>query len=163
MSIFPLPAAASPPKTEAVKKVALLYAALLTIMAVAQLFTFEEFLQLIPSFHLPLPGSLPYAIAPFLVASEVFALPFLLRMALSPAFRWFSLGLSWVVVIGWLGISLWLVLTRQPVETVGFLGTVGSFTPGWWAILMSVALLILALWTTWGLWPRSAQAHKTKK
>lgn len=159
MSILPTPTPAPKPKTDLSKQIALIYAALLVIMAVTQLFSFEDFLNLVPSFNLPLPLALQHAMAPLLVASEVFALPFLLRMYLSPAFRWFSMFLGWLVAALWLFISIWVVSTGQSVETIGFIGTVAKLMPGGWAICMSIALAILAAWASWGLWP----ASKTKK
>lgn len=159
MSILPTPTPAPKPKTDLSKQIALIYAALLVIMAVTQLFSFEDFLNLVPSFNLPLPLALQHAMAPLLVASEVFALPFLLRMYLSPAFRWFSMFLGWLVAALWLFISIWVVSTGQSVETIGFIGTVATLMPGGWAICMSIALGILAAWASWGLWP----GNKTKK
>lgn len=163
MSIFPKPVAALKPKTEATKQIATLYAVLLVIISVAQLFTFEAFLDLVPTFNLPLGGALPYLIAPLIVAAEVFAIPFLLRMYVSPAFRWFSMFLGWLVAALWLFISVWVVGTAQPVETVGFLGTVGNLTPGWWAVCISIAFGILAAWSSWGMWPPALNSAKTKK
>lgn len=153
MSILPKPTPAYAPKTDTVKQIALIYAALLVIMSVTQLFTFEDFLALIPQYHLPINTALETALAPVLVAAEVFAIPFLLRMALSPAFRWFSMFLGWLVAALWLAITLWIVTTAQSVATTGFTGTVGMFPPGWWAVCMSVAFVLLATWASWGMWP----------
>lgn len=153
MSIFVT--ATAPPilKTERVKHISLLYAVLLVVMAVAQLYTFDTFIELVANFNLPLGEAFAFAIAPLLVVFEVFALPFLLRMKLSPAFRVVSMVCGWLVALMWLFISLWLVTTYQPVETVGFLGTVGTLAPGWWAVLISASFGVLAFWTSWGMWP----------
>lgn len=159
MSILPKVTPALKPKSKESAQVALFYAVLLIVMSLAQLFTFEEFIELVPSFNLPLSGALPYLIAPLVVTAQVFALPFLLRMAVSPAFRWFSMGMGWLVAVIWLGISMWVVGTHQPVETIGFAGTVIDLLPGWWAVCISIAFGILAAWSSWGLWP----ATKTKK
>lgn len=153
MSVFPRATPAKAPKTDAVKQTAVLYAVFLIIMAISQLFTFEAFIKLVPQFNLPLSGAAPYAVAPLLVAAEVFAVPFLLRMQLSPAFRVFSMLLGWCVAAGWFAISAWVVATAQSVETVGFLGTLASLTPGWWAVLLSLAFGVLAAWASWGMWP----------
>lgn len=140
---------------------ALLYAILLIVMAVAQLFTFEEFIELITSFNLPLAsGALVFVIPPLLVVSEVFALPFLLRMPLSRAFRWLSMILGWLAAFLWVFITGWVVLTAQPVEAIGFVGTVAPLTPGWWAVLISIAFGILAAWASWGMWPRRGKSLK---
>lgn len=153
MSIFAQTTPAPRPKSEAVKQIATLYAILLVIMAVCQLFTFETFLTLIPSFNLPLGGLWPYVLGPLVVAAEVFALPFLLRMPLSIAFRALSMALGWIAAGIWLFVSLWVVGTAQPVDTIGFIGTLAPLTPGWWAVCMALALAVLAAWSSWGMWP----------
>lgn len=153
MSILVKATPAPAPRTKESRQIALLYAGLLTVFVVAQLFTFDEFIELIPTFQLPLGEVLPYAIAPLLVAAEIFALPFLLGMAVSPAFRWLSMGCGWVAAGLWAFISIWVVSVHPNVETVGFLGTLVSPAPGWWAVCISIALCLLAVWTSWGLWP----------
>ncbi|MDB5179460.1 MAG: rane protein of unknown function [Candidatus Saccharibacteria bacterium] len=160
MSIFPQPTPAPTPKTKNVEKIAIFYAVILVIMAVAQLFTFDEFLNLVTSFNFP--GGIRYAhfIAAFVVVAEVFALPFLLRMPLSTAFRWFSMILGWFVALVWAKITIWLVIQDSIVTNVGFLGTVVSLMPGWWAIFMSIALGILAAWASWGMWPHQRVAKR---
>lgn len=131
----------------------MLYAVILVIFAVGQLFTFDKFIELVPSFQLPLGEVLQFAVAPLLVMAEVLALPFLLRMTLSPAFRWLSMVCGWLVAGLWTGISTWVVITRPAVDTIGYLGTIGELTPGWWALFVPIALAILAVWSSWGLWP----------
>jgi len=164
MSVFAKPEAAAPPKTEASKQIAILYVILLTIMAVAQLFTFEDFIEIVPTFGLPLgAGALPYLTAPLLVVAEVFAIPFLLRMNVSRAFRWLSMVLGWVAAGAWFVISLWVVLTHQATTTIGFLGSVGSLMSGWWAVCLSLGLVVLAAWASWGLWPKPLSFHSAKK
>jgi hypothetical protein len=153
MSILVKALPAAKPRTDNAKKISLLYAAILVVFVVAQLFTFDEFLALILSFNLPLNDTWAYALAPILVAAELFALPFLLRMKLSVAFRWLSMLLGWLVPIIWFFISIWVVTMQPEAETVGFLGTVVNLVPGWWAVLASFALGILAAWASWGLWP----------
>lgn len=145
--------AAMKPRTTTAGQVAVLYAGILVLFAIAQLFTFEKFLELTPQFGLPFGEAFGYLLAPLLIVCEVFAIPFLLRMTVSPAFRWLSGGLSVLVAVLWLFIAVWVVTTKASVATIGFLGTVGDLTPGWWAVLIAVALTILAAWSAWGLWP----------
>lgn len=159
MSILVKAIPAPKARTDETKVVSILYAIILVIMAVAQLFTFEEFLVHIQQLGLPLSETASYILGPVIVASEVFAIPFLLRMTLSPAFRYVSMFLGWFVAAIWLYVSFWLASTHSQLDTVGFLGTVGNLTPGWWAVFMSIALAILAAWSTWGLWP----GKRTKK
>ena len=154
-----LPAAA--PRSDSATQMSLLYAGILVVFVVTQLFTFDEFIDLIPSLNLPIGDRLIFALAPVIVVAELFALPFLLRMKLSIGFRWFSMMLGWLVPVLWACISLWTVTTQPAAETVGFLGTLVDVVPGWWAVLASCALGILAAWSSWGLWPGARS--KTKK
>jgi hypothetical protein len=153
MSIFVKATAAPKPKSEYAKQIALMYAVVLVVMAVAQLFTYDAFIELIISFNFPIPETAQYLIAPLLIVCEVFALPFLLRMRISPAFRVVSMLCSWLVPVKWFLLTLWVVNSGQPVESIGFLGSIGELTPGWWAVLISVSLGIMSAWSSWGLWP----------
>ena len=154
MSIFVHTMRAPKAKTKDVRRVAILYAIILVVMAVAQLFSFDEFSQLFNSFGLP--GGMQYAyfLAAFVVTAEVFALPFLLRMPLSPAFRWVSMVCGWLVAAIWLEVTVWLAFHEGISNNVGFLGTVTDILPGVWAVFITIALGILAAWASWGMWPR---------
>jgi hypothetical protein len=153
MSFLPKPTSAPPPKTTDVKRMTIFYAALLTVLAVTQLFTFDHFLELLTTFGFPLGDQFAYLVGAVIVAAEVFALPFLLRMPLSPAFRWFSMMCGWLVAAAWIKISLWLVVIDSTVTNVGYLGTVTDLMPGWWAVFIASALGILTVWASWGMWP----------
>lgn len=163
MSILVKASPAPKPRTENVNKIALLYAAILVVFAVAQLFTFDEFVTLFPSFAMPLNESWAYALTPIVIVAEVFALPFLLRMKLSIAFRWFSMMLGWLVAAIWLCVSLWVASAQPEAQTIGFLGTAVNLVPGWWAVCASCALGVLATWSSWGLWPGKRGPISKKK
>lgn len=132
---------------------AIFLAGVLVVFSLAQLFTFDEFVELIPAFELPFNGAVEYLLAPLIIAAEVFAIPFLLGMTLSVAFRWLSMMLGWFEFAFWTFVSLWVVLTKPAVETMGFLGTAVPLIPGWWAVFVLLALCIAVAWTSWGLWP----------
>jgi len=153
MSIFVKSTPAPAPRTSESAKVSLLYAAILVIFAVAQLFTFEEFVVYMQSVNLPFSDGVNYAVAPLLVVAEVFALPFLLRMRLSPAFRYLSMILSCLAAFMWIFLALRIVLSDNATNSIGFLGTLVTLTPGYWAIFISLSLGILAVWSAYGLWP----------
>jgi len=159
MSFFVQSTPAPTPRSADSAKIAILYAIILVVFAVAQLFTFEEFLVFIQSTNLPFGESLSYAFAPLLIVAEVFALPYLLRMRLSPAFRYISLFLGCLAASLWIFLSSWIVFTGAAVDTIGFLGTLASLTPGWWAIFISLSLGVLAAWSAWGLWPGQRKAE----
>jgi len=138
-----------------------MYAIILIVFVLAQLFTFDDFLILLDSFWLP--GGKPVAclLGSIIVVCEVFAVPFLLNVKMSPLMRDISMVLGWLVPIIWLKLSLWLVLTVNAVSNIGLLGTKIRLMPGWWAVFFSVALGVLAFWSSWGLWPLARrQKHK---
>jgi hypothetical protein len=148
---FAIASPAAAPRTKESAKIAILYAGLLTVMAVAQLFTFEKVIVFFDSLFVPPAGML---IPTLLVVGEVFALPFLLRMSLSVAFRWVSLGLSILVPVGWVSLSIWAANARIMTGTTGLFGTLDPLGYGAWTISFSLALLLLSLWSAWGLWPK---------
>lgn len=145
------PTQAPTPYTPQSGQVSLLLAGILTIMVVAQLFTFEDFINTVDDLTLPL-GLPSLLVATYITVAEVMALPFLLRMDLSPAFRWLSMALGWVAVLFWLFVSCWVWFFAPEAETAGFLGAI-ALPPGPWMILISAALAILSAWSSWGLWP----------
>jgi hypothetical protein len=150
-------------KTKDSQKIAYAYAAILVILVVAQLFTFDKFLLLLEDFAFP--GGIPVAhlFGGLFVAGEVFALPFLLGFKLSPLMRATSMALGWLVPLMWFFVTLWLVFSTNSATNVGFLGTVVKLMPGWWAVFVSIALGILAAWSSWGLWPFENHTPKSKK
>jgi hypothetical protein len=153
MSIFVISTDAPAARTADSAKISILYAVVLVVFGVAQLFTFETFLPYVQSLQLPLGESFNYILAPLIVVAEIFAIPYLLRMRLSPAFRYMSMGLGCMAAALWIFITLWINLSNVSVETVGFLGDVVTLAPGWWAVFISLALGVLAIWSSWGLWP----------
>lgn len=153
MSFIVKATSAPKPKTSDVTKVALLYAGVLVVIAALQLFSFEGTLGVFESFWIPGGRPIAHLLAAFVITAEVFALPFLFRMKLSPLARRISMVLGWVVPAIWLSISLWLIVTVNAVSNIGLLGTVVHMLPGWWMVCLSLALGILAAWSSWGMWP----------
>lgn len=156
MAFFVLATPAPSPKTTNSKTIAIAYAALLTVFAVTQLFWFEDLPTLFESFGLE--PVLAVLSAALIVSLEVLAIPFLLRMRLSHAFRYLSMVCGWLVAIFWTSISLYVMISNTSASTVGFLGSEIPITPGWWAVFMSLALLVMAVWASWGLWPAKTKA-----
>lgn len=153
MKIFVKTTPTKKAKTPDSQKIAYMYAAVLVVLTVAQLFTFDRFTTLLEGFNLP--GDVPIAhlLGGLFVVGGVLALPFLLGFRLSPLMRIVSMVMGWVVPLLWLFITLWLVMSNNPSSNVGFLGSVVKLMPGWWAVFVSIAMGILAAWSSWGLWP----------
>ncbi|WP_432713381.1 hypothetical protein [Pedobacter sp.] len=151
------------PKTPAVQYGALLLAGLLTVMVVAQLFKFEEMIPLVESFGLGGGESQATILVSVLVIAQVFALPFLLRMYVSPLMRVTSMVLGWVAATLWLYMMVGVYMTVNAVGDSGFLGTTVTVPFGWWSVAFAVLLVGLAGWASWGMWPtltRPARATK---
>lgn len=154
MSLLVQSTSAPTPKTKSIRSVSLAFACVLILMAVAQLFTFEKFPDVIAGFWLPGGLPLPHILAALFVIGEVIALPFLLFMRLSPAMRIVSMMAGWLVVAAWLAVSLWQNVTmNSTIANNGLLGATVSLPVGWWSVLVCIAFGILAVWTSWGMWP----------
>lgn len=153
MSIFAKATPARTVRTSDTQRVIYAYVFVLVILILCQLFTYDGFLRLLESFWLP--GGIPTAhiLGSFIIVCELFALPFLLRMDLSHLMRIISMVLSWLVPAIWLFLALWINLTVNAISNVGFLGAVVQIVPGWWAVYISIAMGLLAIWCSWGLWP----------
>jgi hypothetical protein len=141
------------PRTRDSEQVAYLYAFILTVLVLCQLFTFDKFLVLLEGYNLTGGQLMAHIVGSLIVVSEVFALPFLLGLKLSLLMRVISMVCGWLVPLLWFILSLWLVTVAPYVQNVGFLGTVTDLIPGWWTVYISFALGVLAAWTSWGLWP----------
>jgi glucan phosphoethanolaminetransferase (alkaline phosphatase superfamily) len=153
MSFF-VPATAAPtPKTKDVLKMSRVYAVLLIVMAVCQILTFSQFINQFDSFGFPGGHPFSHLLAALIVTSELLALPFLLRARMSPLARYISLVSGWVVGLLWIYVTLFLLTTINSVMNIGFLGALVNLIPGWWAVFISVAFVLLAAWASWGMWP----------
>lgn len=137
------------PRNDLVKKVAWAYAALLVVLAIGQLYAFEKFIPLVQAYGLPGGQGSATALAAVIVVAEVFALPFLLRMPLSPLMRLKSAFFGALVPAIWLVLSV-IALISGGIENGGILGakvTVGATTQ----VIIALVLAALAGWSLWGL------------
>ena len=141
------------PRTEESRQIAYAYAILLIVLVLCQLFTFDKFLTLLQGFAFPGGDVTAHLVGSLIVVSEVFALPFLLELNLSPLMRVVSMVFGWIVPLIWFKLALWLIFSVTTVTNTGLLGTVVDIVPGWWMVYISVALGMMAAWASWGLWP----------
>ena len=153
MSIFPKATPSQPARTKDSRTIALFLALIFAVLAISQLAMFQSFPLLIESFWLPGGRNVAYTLAAVIVVCELLAIPFLLRLKLSPGFRVFSMFLGWLTSAIWLFLSIWLVFSDNAVTNVGLFGSSVTLAPGWWTVLFGFALCILMTWATWGLWP----------
>jgi len=141
------------PKTKNIRMVSLLLAAIITVMAVAQLFTFERFGEVIVGMGLPVSATWGQVIAAFIVTLEVLALPFLLFMRLSHLMRVISVVSGWLVVKAWFILSIWVNIVTPASSNTGLLGATVPVAVGWWMVFFTLGLVILDGWIAWGMWP----------
>lgn len=162
MSLFVQPAVAPLPKTTNVRLLSLGLVAVFVVLAVAQLFMFERFPNVLASYWLP--GGTPTArlLAALLVSGEVLALPFWLSMRLSLAMRVLSMGLGWLVTLTWLLLALWANLTTNAMSNIGILGREITLPVGWWAVCLFMALGVVVAWVSWGMWPITHMGQERK-
>ena len=141
------------PKNNYVVKLGIGLAGVLTFMAVSQLFQFDEFDTIISS-NEPLAAIINSSIIVALVTSaEIFALPFLLRMRISPALRVFSMFLGWSVALFWLYRAVLLPVVTGDVIEVGLLGSILSDIPQLIYSIVATLIAIAVLIVTIGMWP----------
>lgn len=119
-------------------------AGLFIILACTQLITYEKFVPIIQNYQV-FDGVFGKIIAAFLVTSEVFALPFILRMRLSPLFRLFSLYCAYAASGVWIGLGVWAITVNPPTIGSGVIGSLGPDLPVWSSFFIGVILLILVL------------------
>lgn len=153
MIVFAQPTAAPVPKSKESRIVSLALAGPLTLMVVAQLFTFEDFPDVIANMWLPGGEGVADVLAALVVSAEVFSLPFLLGMRLSAAMRVVSMVLGWSVVVFWIAVSLWQNITISVIGNTGILGDTVSLPVGWWSVFVFIAVGVLMAWASWGMWP----------
>lgn len=120
-------------------------AAALCLMALLQLLNFEAFVEILFSYQLfNHPGSIALAI--ILISLEIFSLPVLLRLWLSPLAR----GLSSLCVLlapaAWTSLVVYAYVSGVAVASTGLLGHFIKVSMGL-SIVISAALLVLATWS----------------
>jgi hypothetical protein len=116
--------------------------AALTVVAVAQLFTYEDF-PLVLSAYL-LPGGYPTAslLAAVLVTVEVLTAPYLLAMRLSPLMRLLSFVCGLTSCLIWLVLGVRLISQGNNAINDGLLGATFAVSTGWLPLLFTIVLAV---------------------
>lgn len=154
MSIFVSATNAPRVKTKNIRSVSILLAGILTILAVSQLFSFEDFpTRLVNIGIAPLYAPI---LATFIVITEVLALPFVLGMRLSFAFRVVSMACGWLAAAKLLAIAVLENILAPSGEDAVF-GATLPLPVGLWSSCAAFALCVLVAWTSWGMWPLKAK------
>lgn len=160
MTVFVNATEAAAPKSKESVKVGIFLAGVFTVIALVQLTTFDAFIEILGGFNFPGGESTAFAVAAVSVVSTVFALPFLLRMRLSPAFRWLSMVFGWIAAVTLAKLAVWMMVVRPVIDTESTVGELLSWMPGWWMVFGAAALVILTVWASWGLWPQPIKIKK---
>ncbi|HSW91729.1 MAG TPA: hypothetical protein VLG09_03735 [Candidatus Saccharimonadales bacterium] len=159
MSFFVQSTDAPTPKTANVRIVSLLLAGIFMIMVVAQLFTFEDYSDVIASIT-GLSIAPATIVSAMIVVFEVAALPFLFSMRLSVLGRVVSMFSGWLTAIGWFLIALYANVAIGYVSNGGVLGATVSLPSGWWMVFFFVGVIVLMIWSSWGMWPLTRSLKK---
>ncbi len=142
MSFFVKATTAGKPKSRLTFMVTQTAAAMVTVVVVAQLLTFEDFPGVLAGYQLPGGYSTGSLLAALLVTLEVFTVPYLLMMRLSPLMRLLSLACGVVSGLIWLVLGLRLLFLADTAMSNGLLGATLAVTGGWYPILFAVVLIV---------------------
>jgi signal peptidase I len=142
-----LPSAVAPPepRTPYASKVAWALAGIMLVMVFLHLVRIDK---LIPIIDTVLPGGLAWAVAfvCIVVTTEVFALPFLLGMKLSPLARICG-GLCAVFApLAWASLSVWAI---GGYATTGQFSSYLNVMPTWWLLIANYLWLGVSYWVLW--------------
>lgn len=124
-------------------------ATLLIVMVVSQLMSLDKFIPIIENYQLPGGDPIAKIIVYKIEISALFALPFLLRMGLSPLFRWLSALLLNLHSLIWVALGLWIVSQNPPLIGTGILGGFLKSLSGGVVLPFGLCLLALSLLVTW--------------
>lgn len=161
MKVFVSSTEAPSPKVQGIRVASIGLAAVITAMAVGQLFAFEDFAPALSVLQLPGGDSMAFVLAASLCIFEILSLPFLLSMRLSPAFRVLSMACGWFLVLKWLFITAWEASVAHASTSVLF-GASVPLPAGWWSVLFVAVLGVAIVWVSWGLWPFRVPKTPTK-
>lgn len=130
-------------------------AVLVVAMLVAQLFTFEDFPGVFVA-QFGIDAGVAGVVAALVVVVELFCLPFLLRMPVSPLLRLLSALSVWLWTMGWTALLVLLLVANKTVNT-GVLGATIVVLPHPLVVLSWCVLAVFTAWVGWGLVPALSQ------
>ncbi len=139
----------------------LIYGLIIVIisMVVSQLMTIEKFLPIMQSYQLPGGLSTSKIIVFLLAITGIFALPFLMRMGLSPLFRICSAICLNLYGIIWLKLALWLKVSSISIPATGVFGSLHIPVDQNVLLVLASFFLCITFYVTWSL---SGDLRQTK-
>lgn len=135
--------------------------AILLVMLLSQLATFDKFVPILNDYNLNGGLLMTQLTAVGIVISELFALPFLWRMKLSPLARFCSSLLGFAIVLFWLSLGIVGIARAKQLDNTGLFGSLLHLQSS--ILLTAIALILLLLITASYLVLRGPSLFKTLK
>lgn len=122
------------------------YAGLLTIMVVAQLFKFDEFINLI-SKNSGVGGGVAFSLAAMAIVFEMMAIPYLINLRMLRQVRMISLISIMMVGMFWVVMAFSIGMVR-PADNIGFFSSIVAIKPGVVAVALSTVIASLSVYAS---------------
>lgn len=153
MSFFVQSTTSPTPKTKYVELTSIMLAAVFVILAVAQLYSYEDFPDVVANLWLPGGRAAADLWAVMIVILEVAAIPFLLSMKLSPAMRVVSMLAGWLSVVSWIAVTIWINVSVNAVTNGAVLGATIPVVASWYLVCGFVIFAGILAYVSWAKWP----------
>jgi hypothetical protein len=130
-------------------------AAVLAVMAILQIISFNEFKDWLESIRI----GWPVAVAVAIIIAELLGALSLLRIPMPVMLRFLGVGLAILVTGFWFVETLYLTTsTAGQLPNSGYFGKYLSQSPGWWTVLEATIMLFLIVYAAELLkWRRSTK------
>lgn len=123
----------------------------LIVMASLQLIAYEKFVPIIQNYHLFDNPSTSQIFSAFIIITEVMAMPFLLRMRVSPLLRSLSAGCLVLTVLWWLTLGIYGTFIDSSITKTGLLGGFLSSTSSFIVLAFAILLAVVSVMVIWRL------------
>jgi len=160
---FPKSQSIAKPKLLSLQAATLYMALFFVVAALSQLFAFEAYPDVLKGYGIPFISDFALPLAALVVTLEVFAVPALLWMKLSPLMRVVSIVSGWLVLAHWLFVGVWQSLADFPIPNAGLFGAKVHLPQGWWLVSYMSILLILMAYIAFGNRLPIIQKHRDSR
>lgn len=123
--------------------------AITVLMLLAQLLTFDKYVPIISTYYVPGGLVATKIVAAMLVLGELLALPFWLRMNLSPLFRLTSMASGVFFVFLWILLLAWALANSLTLDNTGHFGAVLQNPLSWWVLIAHLFLIGLTVFSAY--------------
>ena len=118
-------------------------AAVLAVMAILQIISFNEFKDWLQSIRI----GWPTAVAVGIIVAELWGALSLLRIPMPPVLRFIGVALAILVTGFWFIETLYLATsTAGQLPNSGYFGKYLAQSPGWWTVLEATVMLFLIVY-----------------